>query len=178
MDKIRKPTIEELPGEIIEAFLEAEYFIKAANYIIQKNEELESQTLGLFNGITSVYQVNHSFAVEMYMKCLHLITKRDYRGGHKLGDLYDFLDISVQLKLNEKYQNDYSESDYRFTDTTIYSFGEILHQMSDYFIYARYAFEKQRNKKDAKLYKLSFSYKVIRDTILEIYPQLNNHIVI
>jgi len=154
------------------AFTEAEAFLTAANYIIQKDDELSYRDIFRFVNITIVHEVNHAFAVEMYLKCLQLIITGIHSKGHHLGKLFDKLNPEVQEKINTRYKETYQKNDEDLWDATEYSLKDLLHKAGTYFLYSRYTFEKENDFYTR--YRLNVGIMAIRDIIFEYQPEFKN----
>ena len=94
------------------AFYEAENFYSASMYIQDKANKVSiSSDVHRFIGEMVVGEVNHSFAIEMYLKCLQLFTLGERKGGHHLGNLFDKLPADIKSKLNDRYKTKYLTKD-------------------------------------------------------------------
>jgi len=155
-----------------QAFIEAECFLIAYNYIIQQDNESGYGDIWQFVGVGTAAQVNHAFATEMYLKCLLILTNTyDKKKQHHLGLLFDKLPPPVRQKLNYRYKKYYQKEDIDVFDATKYSLRDLLHKTGDYFKHARYSFEKKRGGKHAR-YHMTIGINAIRDIILELSPDL------
>jgi len=160
---------------IKKAFWEAEAFLIASQYIINHDDQqIGTQSIWRFVSVQTVAEVNHVFAVEMYLKCLCLIDGT-YNGKkiHHLGKIFRWLTPPTQKRLSEIYVSKYQETDTDIFDTNKYSILEKLNATGDYFKDARYEFEKtrdglsERNLTDVLI-------NAIQDLIFEVKPELKS----
>jgi len=157
--------------KVKDAFLEAECFHRAANFILEKDTVAEYEGLYKSAGMAVVIFVNHAFATEMYLKCLQLITNGNHNGGHHLGKLFDCLKKPIQKKISDRYEKVYQKDDEDLLSDTKLSLKELLPSTGDYFSSARYSFARKHSDKRTR-YRLYIGSSAIKDIILEYHPDL------
>ncbi|OIR00593.1 hypothetical protein GALL_172830 [mine drainage metagenome] len=147
----------------------AENFYRASQtiYYNLNKEGSEEKELGMIN----VFNVNHSFAIELYLKCLICIEKGEVKGknrNHLLFKLYSVLSTSTQ----ERIKHLYNESSLKLQHATVFlvnpnedDFVEILKEIDTPFEIFRYYFEKGV---ELPIYKLNNAVSCIRAVIFEV----------
>ncbi len=159
--------------QIEDAFNEAECFMLASVYLNNENDRIVPEKLSIYVGISVVAEINHAFAIEMYLKCLLLITKSEKQKGHNLGKLFDQLSKDVKARLNKKYKQLYVQAiEDRFNTRKPHSLGEKLKRAHEYFLNARYYFEENYRMDRYKRYELYDITGSIKEIIFELQPEL------
>lgn len=117
--------------------------------------------------------VNHSFAFEMYLKCLTLIEGKAIKEGHNLVTMFDNLNLTTKEKIiadynkNVTYHQAYFEKAGKNKKT---DFRSILAQMPKAFVWLRYKYEKALMPWNGLHYELEPMINSVRVVILELSP--------
>ena len=161
------------------AFNEAESFFAASRYVDEMLfKNVRFSEIKKFMGITLASEVNHCFAMEMYLKTLSIITKGSYITGHPLDKLYDYLLPDVQNELISHFDlvHKYNDIDLsrEVQGLPPKEFNELLIDAKDTFIDNRYKFSQQENSNGSySSYKLDGAILTIREIIIKKHPELN-----
>ncbi len=160
------------------AFNEAESFYAAFNYINEMaSSMIKFSDTAKFMGICRAIDVNHVFAIEMYFKCISLITSNKYKQGHDLIKLFNFLNKDVQELIISHYNEKYKPYEEEMLAYTLggkkSSFVELLSLSKDTFISSRYIFSQDRNSYKLNGYRLQYILPTIRDVCVIYKPELN-----
>lgn len=161
-----------------DAFIEAESFFAAHNYISDKAfDKIEFSDTVRFMGICRAMEVNHVFAIEMFLKCLSLIKTNHYKGGHDLVSLFKHLAPKIQNEIITHYDENYKSVDEESILVLIGKcppgFTELLEQSKDYFLESRYIFSRENRY---KFYKLRYVLITLRDMCIKYKPELNEEV--
>ena len=146
-------------------FDEAENFFLASNILansIDKSDELKKL------GMRNVFNINHAFAIELYLKCLQIIEKGNYQGGHVLIKLFNRLDYSTKDTIRHLYNQKWLEMRYStifFIKPNEGDFVELLKEIKEPFVAFRYLSE---NEDGLPLYKLENAINCLRSVIFEL----------
>lgn len=121
---------------------------------------------------TSISAFNQALAAELFLKCLSVIEKECYLDKHPLTQLFKFLPIEIQNRIekhyesilknntgHQKWKNKFPEKDYTL-------FGS-LKRSANTFINHRYNFNSDFNELG---FELSNSVNAFRTVILELKP--------
>lgn len=126
------------------AFIEAEAFLLASKHIIETNESIDHFNVTRDLYMSLAFEVNQSYATEIYLKCFHIAITGKHPRGHHLGNLFENLPNNIKSELNDHYEKVYSENEFRLFDFKKYSLTELINQTGSYFDLARYGFERDR----------------------------------
>ena len=163
------------------AFVEAESFFLASSFIYDNIwEKFEPSDRDKFFGLHNVAFVNHAFAVEIYLKCLQIMTTGNYTGGHVILDIFTNLPKEVKSKIINCYHKKYFERDFdSFNEARglpQQTFIELLSEVEQPFLQFRYIFENK--EKENSRYKLTLAILAVREIILEYTPEFKELIFI
>lgn len=158
------------------AFIEAESYLSASNYLIDSAcGKIQFSETKRFLGVHFASLVNHTLAIEMYFKCLSIITQTNYKNGHILRHLFYNLKKKVQQKLENCYEEKYMEQDFdlltEMHDCPKKTFAQLINIIPQPFAEFRYTFENKVYGK--KEYRLDYITLTLKDVIFEYHPELN-----
>lgn len=146
-------------------FDEAENFFVASNILansIDKSDELKKL------GMQNVFNITHAFAIELYLKCLQIIEKGNYQGGHELIKLFNRLNNSTKDRIRYFYNQKWLEMRFAtivFIKPNEGDFVELLSEIKEPFKAFRYLNE---NGKELPLYNLKNAINCLRAVIFEL----------
>lgn len=158
------------------AFWEAQTFLIAAEAISKiaqttmLNEIRNNQHPEKSIGLQMAKHVNHSYAVELLLKCTMIIDLGYYRGGHNLFELFYSLKEETQVAIFERF------SQYNIKRRHPVYFGifedvdivMVLREAGEAFVNLRYRFEGKPTPK----YELYDTIECIEYYIFSVKPEL------
>jgi HEPN domain-containing protein len=129
------------------AFFDAENFMMASKLITQKasNDLFTSDGIEKSIGLKYVSNVNHAYAIEIYLKCLMIIEKGEFIEGHDLALLFNNLLPETQKSIIDNFNANYKSlkrSKKYFGVFFETNFVEQLDEAKKAFIDFRYLFSK------------------------------------
>lgn len=157
------------------AFREAECFLLASKYIDDGDKASPYVDIYKYAGMGTAMFVNHALSVELYLKCLQILTGtyNPNQKTHFLGTLFGELPESIKQKLNDRYANHYAKSDIDIFDKKQYTLGQLLTKTGDFFVQARYDFSRN-SFGNVPRNRLIVGLDAIKDIIFEICPDLKD----
>ena len=128
--------------------------------------------------ITSAAFVNHSYALELYIKCILCIegTRLDF--GHDLPKLYSKISEETKLIIEENYITNvkyYAAYFERHGENKKVDFQSILGQIPRAFVELRYIYEDP-HKKGNNNYELESIAPSVRNAILKLEPTISGYL--
>lgn len=160
------------------AFWEAQNFLIASEAISQKaqailiSEFAANKTSDKSIGLQYAKYVNHSYAVELLLKCIMIIENKRFFAGHALLDLYKLLDSDTQIQLFEIYK----KCNHIRRNMTYFGMFEevtivmVLEEAKEAFKDFRYLFEGRSTPK----YNLDLVVACLEKYIFQIKPELRD----
>ena len=146
-------------------FDEAENFFLASIILANSIDKSDEQKkLGMQN----VFNVNHAFAIELYLKCLQVIEKGNHKAGHVLIDLFNGLNNSTRERVCLLYNQKWLEMRFEtlfFVNENEGNFVKLLSEIKEPFKAFRYLFEDEL---ELSSYKLENAINCLRAVIFEI----------
>jgi hypothetical protein len=156
------------------AFYEAQNFLIAAEAIRKKMQSVLFTEDGLNKsiGLQYVMYLNHSFAVELLLKCIMIMETGHYYTGHHLFDLFSKLPEKTQQQITVRF----NEYEVRRRDLKYFGMFEevdllmVLREAQNAFIQFRYLFENR----EAPRYDLDITVECHKYYICNAKPELKN----
>lgn len=115
--------------------------------------------------------VNHSYAFELYLKCLMIIEKGEYVEGHQLFELFTLLNDTTKINIENYFNANYAITRRNMTYWGIFekpTIYELLKEANKAFIDFRYLF----SQKNTPTYQLDGVIECIRHEIFRLKPEL------
>lgn len=155
------------------AFCEAECFLNVSNIIKEKTclKTFSQQEVDQSINFQYAARVNHSYAFELYLKCLMIIETGEYYRCHDLLFLFNELPLTTRTNIEERFNNDVIFFRRNMTYFGLFvnpSLHDLLKEASTAFMDFRYLFEKTSNT----LYDLAPVIECIRHEIFQKKPEL------
>ena len=157
------------------AFCEAECFLDISKMIKQKTFLKTFTQKEIDQSISFQYatHVNHSYAFELYLKCLMIIETGEYTEGHQLFELFKSLKPTTKNNIENHFNSNYAiirrNMKYfgLFETPSIY---ELLKEANKAFIDFRYLF----SRKNTPTYQLHGAIECVRQEIFRLKPELKD----
>lgn len=157
------------------AFYEAECFLNISKMIKEKTYLKTFTQKEIDQSINFQYgtHVNHSYAFELYLKCLMIIETGEYAEGHELLELFKSLNNNTKKNIEN-----YFNSNYAFIRRNMTYFGifekpsiyELLEEANKAFIDFRYLFSRTSTPN----YQLDGVIECVRHEIFQLKPELKD----
>jgi hypothetical protein len=151
-------------------FTAAECFNKAADLI--ENEIKGNSNQEIILGLTNASITNHSFSIELFLKCLQVIEQGRFKTCHNLLVLFN----ELNQVLRDRIISGFNDSHTYFPDSVVvtirdkkYDFLEIITEAKNSFTESRYYFE---SKGLLYNYALKNATDCIKGIILECDPKI------
>jgi hypothetical protein len=121
--------------------------------------------------LRNVEVVNHSFSVELYLKSLMILLKKEYHTGHDLESLFKKLPLDSQESILEYYKSNFIlyRRNMRTHGMEKPDLMQLLREAKNTFVDYRYQFESSNNHP----YELSHFAFCVRNEILKHKPELD-----
>jgi len=116
--------------------------------------------------------VNHSYAFELYIKCLMIIETGEYASGHELLELFKLLHVTTRNNIENHFNTNYA---FMRRNTTYFGFFEkpsiydLLKEANKAFTDFRYLFSRS----NTPIYQLEGVIECVRQEIFRLKPELN-----
>lgn len=152
-----------------ECFLNISKMIKEKTYLKTFTQEEISQSIN-FQYAT---HVNHSYAFELYLKCLMIIEAGEYEEGHHLLKLFELLSDTAKTNIENHFNENYSFVRRNMTYFGMFekpSIYELLEEANNAFVDFRYLFSRN----NTPTYKLDGVIECVREEIFRLKPELRN----
>lgn len=161
--------------EYLVAFREAECFLNVSKMIKEKTYLKTFTQKEIAQSISFQYatHVNHSYAFELYLKCLMIIEAGEYVEGHHLLGLFKLLSDKTKTNIENHFNSNFAfirrNMKYQgiFEKPSIY---KLLEEANNAFIDFRYLFSRN----NTTTYKLDGAIECIRQEIFRLKPELKN----
>jgi hypothetical protein len=157
------------------AFVEAECFLHISKMVKEKTylKELTQKERERSINFQYATHVNHSYAFELYLKCLMIIESGEYIEGHNLLDLFNLLSDVSKENIEKLF-----ESNFAFIRRNMTYFGlfekpsiyELLEEANRAFIDFRYLF----TRRNTPPYALDGLIECVRQEIFRRKPELKD----
>ena len=157
-------------NEVQKMFDSAECFYKASELI--ESETKRAPTTGLTEGLHNASIVNHALSIELYLKCLQVITEGRFKTGHSLLELFDSLNVVIKDRIINQFNDSHTYGRYSVVITVRkkqFNLIEILTLAKNAFIEFRYSFE---NTTVDYIYELEQLTNTLRGIIMESAPDI------
>lgn len=157
------------------AFREAECFLNISKMVKEKTYLKTFAQKEIDQSINFQYatHVNHSYAFELYLKCLMIIETGEYAEGHQLLELFNLLNYTTKTNIENHFNSNYvfirRNMTYLgiFETPTIY---ELLEEANKAFIDFRYLFSRN----NTPTYQLDEVIECVRQEIFRLKPELKD----
>lgn len=157
------------------AFCEAECFLDISKMIKEKTYLKTFTQKEIDQSINFQYatHVNHSYAFELYLKCLMIIETGEYVEGHQLLELFKLLNETNKTNIENHFNSNYAFIRRNMTYFGIFekpSIYELLEEANKAFIDFRYLF----SRKNTPTYQLDGVIECVRQEIFRLKPELKS----
>ena len=157
------------------AFCEAECFLNVSKMIKEKTHLKTFTQKEIEQSINFQYatHVNHTYAFELYLKCLMIIETGEYVEGHQLLELFKLVSDNSKTNIENHFNTNFT-----FIRRNMRYFGifekpsiyELLEEANKAFTNFRYLF----SRKDTPTYELDGVIECVRHEIFRLKPELKD----
>jgi hypothetical protein len=162
-------------NEYVVAFREAECFLNVSKMIKEKTHLKTFTQEEIAQSINFQYatHVNHSYAFELYLKCLMIIEAGEYVEGHDLLKLFKLLSDTTKTNIENYFNSNFAFVRRHRTYWGIFekpSIYKLLEEANNAFIDFRYIFSRNNTPN----YELDGVIECVRQEIFRLKPELKN----
>ena len=159
----------------LSAFYEAECFLNVSKIIKEKTYLRAFTKREIDQSINFQYatHVNHSYAFELYLKCLTIIEAGEYMEGHELFELFMFLSDTTRTNIEKYFNENHAIIRRNMTYMGLFekpSIYELFEEANKAFIDFRYLFSRNSTPN----YQLDGAIECVRREIFRLKPELKN----